>query len=173
MPSGHYQYFIDESIKPKSLPVKTIPKDKSKIVYARVSSKKQSGDLERQVRYLKRLYPGHRIVTDIGSGINYKRKGFKAILEGLFQNKIKQVVVAHKDRFSRFGFDLFTWMFSQFGAELKTLEVTKHTERSEELAQDLMEIITVFSARYYGQRKYSMHQKVKVLPKHRAKTTIQ
>ena len=163
--NGHYRYVVQHN---KS----TVNEDDSynelseNIIYTRVSSRKQKYDLDRQSKWLQKRYPRYKLITDIGSGINYTRPGFKAILESLFKGNIKQVVVAHKDRFSRFGFDFFTWMFSQFGAELVTVE-NKSTARNTtiELAQDLMEIITVFSARYHGRRKYTMHKKVKVLPK--------
>ena len=163
--NGHYRYVVQQNVVERE-------KDNTGnalsgyIIYTRVSSKKQQADLERQSSWLQKRYPRYQLVTDIGSGINYTRPGFKAILEALFKGNVKQVVVAHKDRFSRFGFDFFTWIFSQFGAELVAVE-NESTIRNTtiELAQDLMEIITVFSARYHGRRKYTMHKKVKILPK--------
>ena len=141
---GHRRYCI---IKPQE--------HKKKIVYARVSSKKQENDLERQVKYLQKRYPDHEVIKDIGSGINYKRQGFRRILEQLFQNNIEEVVVTTGDRFSRFGKDLFEWIFEQHGAKLTIVNSRKFKSSQEELAEDLMEIITVFSARYYGRRKYN------------------
>ena len=123
------------------------------IIYSRVSSRKQRTDLSRQSIFLKNLYPTYSLVEDIGSGINNKRKGFQASLEQLFQGNIKRVVVAHSDRFSRFGFDFFQWMFSKFGAVLDSVEnATKGT--ADDLVEDVMEVLTVFTARYYGSRKY-------------------
>lgn len=122
------------------------------IIYARVSSKNQKEDLERQVTFLKKLYPDYEVVKDIGSGINYKRRGFRSILERLFKGAIRTVVVAHQDRFSRFGFEFFEWMFSEFGAVLECAE--KSETHQEDMVEDIMEIFTVFSARYYGKRKY-------------------
>ena len=163
--NGHYRYVVQQNA-PVVNDDDTDNALSGNIIYTRVSSRKQQDDLKRQSSWLQKRYPRHKLVTDIGSGINYARPGFKAILEALFKGNVKQVVVAHKDRFSRFGFDFFTWMFSQFGAELITVE-NESTARNTtiELAQDLMEIITVFSARYDGRRKYTMHKKVKVLPK--------
>lgn len=129
--------------------------EKKKIVYARVSSKKQEKDLKRQVNALKRLYPDYEVIEDIGSGINHKRLGFKKILEQLFKGNIEEVVVTSGDRFSRFGKDLFEWVFHEFGAKLTTVSARSVKSNQEELADDLMEIITVFGARYYGQRKYN------------------
>lgn len=128
--------------------------NRRKIIYARVSSKKQENELKNQVAYLKKRYPSYEVIQDIGSGINYKRKGFKTILEQLFKGNIKEVVVSTGDRFSRFGKELFEWIFEQFGAKLTILNRSKFKSSQEELSADLMEIITVFSARYYGRRSY-------------------
>lgn len=147
---GQYQYIIkDENIEcPEQI--------SENIIYARVSSKKQFNDLQRQADKLQRAFPDFTLIKDIGSGINFKRKGFIKVLELLFQRKIKKVVVANKDRFSRFGFEFFEWMFKEFGATLEVIQAESNTEitTNEELANDIMEIITVFTARYYGRRKY-------------------
>ena len=129
---------------------------RKKIIYARVSSKKQEHDLERQVKYLEKRYPDYEVIKDIGSGINYKRQGFRRILEQLFKGNIEEVVVSTGDRFSRFGRELFEWMFDQFGGKLTIVNNRTFKTSQEELAEDLMEIITVFSARYYGRRKYKV-----------------
>ena len=123
-------------------------------IYARVSSKKQEKDLQRQIQYLQERFPDYTVVSDIGSGLNYKREGFKRILETLFRGKVRHVVVAHQDRFSRFGFDFFQWLFDQFGGKLESLERSSKS-REEELIGDIMEVFTVFSARYYGNRNYA------------------
>ena len=151
-PSGRYKYWIN-SEKKKANNKNT---GRYTIIYARVSSKKQSGDLKRQEDYLKLKYPNAILKSDIGSGINYKRTNFKAILQSLFKGDIKEVVVAHKDRFTRFSFEFFEWLFTEFGAVLTSLESEEHAEgeTGNELTDDLMEIITVFTARYYGSRKY-------------------
>ena len=123
------------------------------IIYARVSSKKQQNDLQRQISMLQGAFPDATIIADIGSGINFKRKGFRKIMELLFQRKIKSVMVANGDRFSRFGFEFFQWIFKEFGATLNSVRNAEPNSNSE-LADDLMEVITVFTARYYGRRKY-------------------
>lgn len=134
-----------------------------KIIYARVSSAKQQDDLDRQIRYLQSRYPDHRVVSDIGSGINFQRKGFKRVLEGVFSGTIQEVVVAQRDRFTRFGFDLFEWIFTQHGALLLSDQTDVEGRPERELSEDLMAIITVFSARYYGKRKYKVLQENKNL----------
>lgn len=153
---GHRRYLCKHEAKENE--------ERKKIIYARVSSSKQENDLENQVNFLRERYPNHEIVKDIGSGINYQRKGFKTILESLFRGNIEEVVVASGDRFSRLGFEFFEWMFAKHNSKL--ISVTKEFERSsdEELAENLMEIITVFSAKYYGKRKYNSHKEDKDLP---------
>ncbi len=126
----------------------------SNILYARVSSRKQQEDLERQALQLQQLYPDFTLVKDIGSGINYQRKGFQAILERLFQGSVTRVVVAYQDRFTRFGFDFFQWLFQKFGATLESVE-QPNTDNGQDLVADIMEVFTVFTARYYGRRKYN------------------
>lgn len=117
------------------------------------------GDLKRQVNYLQKLYPTYTVVTDIGSGINFKRKGLLAILDKLFSHNVKEVVVASQDRFTRFGFDLFEFIFERLGAQLTYVNGKQLKSSEEELADDLLAIITVFTARYYGKRKYTLHTK--------------
>jgi len=154
---GHRRYCIsDTNDECKNVPVE-------KIIYARVSSKKQQGDLDRQIQFLKTRYPGYIIVSDIGSGINFKRKGFKSVLERVFKGTVKEVVVAKRDRFTRFGFDLFEWIFSQHNALLLSDQTGPEDIPETELSDDLMAIITVFSARYYGKRKYKILQENKDL----------
>lgn len=143
---GHRRYIINT-------PEPIRESEYKKIIYARVSSKKQGDDLTRQSNYLKSKYPEHILITDIGSGINFERSGFKRILEGVFNGGIQEVVVAHKDRFSRFGYSLFEWIFKQHNSKL-ICDTESNSDENQELSEDLMAIITVFTARYYGKRKY-------------------
>jgi predicted site-specific integrase-resolvase len=140
-----------------------------KIIYARVSSTKQAGDLKRQVEFLKSRFPDHEVVTDIGS---FKRKGLQTILELLFKRNLSELVVAHKDRLCRFGFDLFEFIFKQHGSILTVLEGERVKEPVTEFAEDIMSIITVFTARYYGSRKYHVPKKNKNLSKRRTRKSI-
>lgn len=150
-PGGHYLYIIptEEDTIAKADKTNWTPN----IIYSRVSSKKQREDLGRQSSFLKSKFPNYMLIEDIGSGINNKRHGFRTILEQLFKGNVKKVVVAYPDRFSRLGYDFFEWLFSQFGAVLESME-QPDTDKGDELVDDIMEVFTVFSARYYGQRKY-------------------
>jgi len=145
---GHRRYWLDDG--------STVPTAVTeRIIYARVSSRKQQGDLERQIKFLQEHYPDHRVVSDIGSGINFNRRGLKSILEAVFRGTVEEVVVAERDRFSRFGFELFEWIFKEHGALLIPHNQDSQKSHTEELAEDLMSIVHVFSSRHYGKRKYS------------------
>lgn len=124
------------------------------ICYARVSSKKQASDLDRQVAYLKDLYPDAEVITDIGSGLNFKRPGLKAILERSLRGDKLLVVVAHRDRLCRFGFDLVSWLLATAGGSVLVLNDEGKSSPEAELTSDLLAVIGVFSARLHGLRKY-------------------
>ena len=127
---------------------------RTKICYARVSSVSQKEDLERQVLFLKQKYPDYEVVTDVGSGLNFKRKGFRRVLESVLSNSVSEIVVAHRDRLCRFGFELVQWICDKSDTKLVVLEQTSLSP-TEELTKDLLSIIHVFSCRLYGLRKYS------------------
>lgn len=127
---------------------------RTKICYARVSSASQKEDLERQVLFLKQKYPDYEVVTDVGSGLNFKRKGFRRVLESVLSNSVSEIVVAHRDRLCRFGFELVQWICDKSDTKLVVLEQTSLSP-TEELIKDLLSIIHVFSCRLYGLRKYS------------------
>lgn len=147
-------------------------KDGSKFIYARVSSSKQKSDLARQVKFLKDKYPGYAVIEDIGSGINFKRKGFNSILDKLFENNISEVIVATPDRFCRFGFEFFENLFKRFGAKITVANRNKFRSTEQELAEDLLSIITVFTARHHGARKYTIINEDKNIPNKKAKKDI-
>jgi putative resolvase len=102
---------------------------------------------------MHKRYPSAEIVRDIGSGINFKRKGLRALLVRLLAGDKLTLVVAHKDRLARFGFDLVQYLVEQNGGTVVVLDQTLHSPTSE-LTQDLLSILTVFSCRIHGLRKY-------------------
>ncbi|RHZ90026.1 hypothetical protein Glove_9g274 [Diversispora epigaea] len=118
---------------------------KAKICYARVSSEHQRDDLERQIANLRQYYPEYEIISDIGSGLNWKRRGFVALLERIHTEGIEEVVVTRK---------LVEWIFEKNGTRLMVLGTDVSAESSEvgELAEDLLSIVTVFVARHNGMR---------------------
>ncbi|MEG4229210.1 IS607 family transposase [Microcoleus sp. N9_B2] len=96
------------------------------ICYCRVSSTKQRDDLARQVEFMRERYPEAEIVQDIGSGLNFKRKGLQALLVRLMRGDQLKIVVACRDRLCRFGFELFEFMVKQNGGELLVLSNPVH-----------------------------------------------
>ncbi len=147
---GHRRYKIDEKVKTGKK-----VKNGKKIIYARVSSRKQVRDLVNQKQFLRRKYPDYEVKADIGSGINTERKNFRAILELLFERNLSEVVVASADRFARIGStNLFKWIFEYFGAKFTIVNKAESGSPAEEIYREFMELITVFTARYHGSRRY-------------------
>lgn len=144
--SGHRRIDVSEFLQQQEQRATTI-------CYCRVSSSKQKDDLQRQVEYMQERYPTAEIIKDIGSGVNYKRKGLKAILERAMQGEVIELVVAYKDRLARFGTDVIRQIIEFNGGKLLVLnEVLLSPEQ--ELTKDLCSIIHVFSCRLHGLRKY-------------------
>jgi len=128
--------------------------NREKIIYCRVSSSKQKEDLKRQVERLVTKYPGYEVYKEIASGINFKRTQLYRILDRCFQGFVEEVVVAHRDRLCRIAFDHFDWLFQRLRVRL-VIDSDDVSQRSsnEELAEDLMSIVHVFSSRHYGARR--------------------
>jgi predicted site-specific integrase-resolvase len=146
-PAGQRLYDVESYIRGDSIRTPTI-------CYCRVSSSKQRDDLDRQIAYMQSLYPDAEIIKDIGSGLNFKRKGLRSLLDRLLQGNKFILVVACRDRLARFGFELVQYMVEQNGGQIVVLDKTVHCPQSE-LTQDLLSILHVFSCRMHGLRKYS------------------
>jgi predicted site-specific integrase-resolvase len=127
---------------------------KKNVIYCRVSSQHQKDDLQRQIDHLRSLYPDHQLVQDIGSGVNFKRKGLQTILELALKGDLGQLVVSYKDRLARFGFELIEWIINKQGGQVLVLDSPPDQSTEQELAQDLLSIITVFNPRNMGKRRY-------------------
>jgi predicted site-specific integrase-resolvase len=133
--------------------------DKKKICYCRVSTPGQKNDLERQINMMRNLYPNHEIIKDIGSGINFKRKGLLRIIDLAISNQIDEVVVAYKDRLCRIGFEIIEYLIEKYSnGKIKILNDTEGNPQ-EEVVKDLLQILNVFSARVNGLRKYKNKEK--------------
>ncbi len=129
--------------------------NRRRIIYCRVSSVGQKDDLQRQVEYLQQQYPSYQLITDIGSGINYQRKGLQTILEYCNRKEIEELVVAHKDRLCRFGFELIQFIIELQNGAITVLDgIQDHKSTEQELADDLLSIIHVFNCRQLGKRRY-------------------
>jgi len=128
------------------------------VIYARVSNKGQKDDLENQVEFLRQYVNAKgmivdEVVTDISSGLNYKRKHWNRLIEACVDGKVSTILIAHKDRFVRFGYEWFEQFLDKLGVKIIVINNEKLSPQ-EELVQDLMSIIHVFSCRVDGLRKY-------------------
>ncbi len=129
----------------------------NRIIYTRVSSKKQEQDLERQANLLSAKYPDSEVIKDIGSGLNYKRNGFNKLLSKIFNREVNEIVVTYKDRLLRFGFELFEKICIEYNCKILVYSEDKslidvEENETRELQEDLLSIINVFVARRNGKR---------------------
>ena len=128
------------------------------VAYARVSSHDQKADLERQKQVLEAYCASHgwtfEVVSDLGSGMNYNKKGLKRLLSDIIDGKIGRLVITHKDRLLRFGAELVFAICEAKEVEVIIINKGEDTTFEEDLARDVLEIITVFSARLYGSRSH-------------------
>jgi len=128
------------------------------VVYMRVSSQAQKPDMANQRTVLEQFCAARGIavtdwVSEIGGGLNFKRPRFLALVDQIVTNQVAMVVIAHKDRLMRFGFDLFAHLCRRHGCELVVMN-TETLSPEQEMVQDLMTITHCFSARLYGLRNY-------------------
>ena len=151
--AGHRRYDV-EQLNPG---IANTPNDERRTVaYARVSSHDQKNDLERQKQVLE-LYCAKQgwtfeVIADLGSGMNYHKKGLKRLLNDVIECRVGRLVLTHKDRLLRFGAELVFSICEIKNVEIVILNQGEDTSFEEDLAKDVLEIITVFSARLYGSR---------------------
>ena len=130
-----------------------IQKEKKIIGYARVSSNQQKNDLERQVENIKTyMYAkGYQfeMITDIGSGINYNKKGLKTLIQKIESNEVEKIVILYKDRLLRFGYELLEYICELHNVKIEIIDTTETTEQ-EELVEDLVQLIIAFSDKMQG-----------------------
>ena len=148
-----YRYYSEEQlnevlhIKPKN--------NRITIGYCRVSGPKQKDDLERQIEnvrtYLLAKGEPFEIISDIGSGINYKKKGLQELIKRISENQVEKVVILYKDRLLRFGYELVEYLAMLHHCEIEIIDSTERTEQ-QELVEDLVQMITVFSCKLQGKR---------------------
>ena len=132
--------------------------------YARVSSVTQKDDLERQkmsiLNYAKEKgYGDIQILSDVGSGLNEKRKSFLKLLEMVSEKKVSKVIVAYEDRLTRFGFETLSRMFLAFGTSIEVINREEKTPQ-EELVEDLITIVSHFAGKLYGMRSHKYEEVV-------------
>ena len=153
--SNGYRYYSLDDILSFTQERKT-KKELKVIGYARVSSKKQSDELIRQVenlnKILKEKYTDFEIISDIGSGINYTKPGLKKLIELINKKEVDLIVVLYKDRLVRFGFELIEYFAKLNNVKIEILDNNEKPQEPE-LVEDLVQIITAFSCIIQGTRK--------------------
>lgn len=145
-PGGHRRY-------PESAFISSPKTDRERVLYARVSTKSQIEDMKSQVEYLSDSYPGCRVVKDIASGMNWKRKNFIKLMNQVSNDEISEIVVGHKDRLCRFGFEFVEWFCNLHDCKIVIINNVKLSPH-EELMQDFMAIMHTFSSKLYFLRAY-------------------
>lgn len=130
-------------------------KTELKICYVRVSSHGQKDDLERQKEIMTKKYPKYLIIEEIGSGLNLNKRGIKKIIHLAIQGKVKELVIAYRDRLTRFGYELIEELITKYSkGKIIILSEQDKLEPEEELVKDMMAIMNVYVAKMNGLRKY-------------------
>ncbi|BAL81708.1 IS607 family transposase [Caldisericum exile] len=158
-PGGHRRYLKDDIEKLLSLTQEKAIYDieKDTILYARVSTKKQEKYLENQINRLKEYANSKNynkeVIYEIASGINENRKGLRELLNAVKNGKVRRIIIEYPDRLARFRFEYLKFFIETFGVELIVINGKENIEdMNQELAEDLIAIVTSFSARIYGKR---------------------
>jgi len=150
--NGKRLYDISGIITPTDDTTSNHPVD---VIYGRVSTRKQLPNLERQITDLQSKYSGCTIIRDCASGLNFKRKGLKTILELAFEKRLRTVYIAHRDRLCRFAYDFIEFILGLHGAKIVVDANTEDPTAEQDLADDILSFITVYGARLYGKRSGS------------------
>ena len=145
-PTDRRYYTYDQYLQFKG--INTENDQRQVVIYVRVSTRNQKDDLQNQVAFLRQFCN-----ADYGSGLNYNRKKWNELLDGVMEQKIKTIIVTHKDRFIRFGYDWFEKFCMKFNTTIMVVN-NEALSPQEELVQDIVSILHVFSCRLYGLRKY-------------------
>jgi putative resolvase len=135
-------------------------KIRKRICYCRVSSNHQKEDLQRQIELVKQYYPNHEIISEIGSGLNFKRKGFLKLLDMSYKGEIEELVVVYKDRLCRFGFEMIEYVIQTFSKGIIiVMNRTEEKTPTEEITEDILAIMNIYVAKMNGLRKYKKAMK--------------
>ena len=155
-PTDRRYYTYDQYLQFKGIQTENDRRDV--VIYARVSTRNQKDDLQNQVEFLKQFCNAKGMIVnqcmeEVGSGLNYNRKKWNKLLEEVMEHRIKTIVISSKDRFIRFGYDWFEKFCEKFHTKIMIVN-NEALSPNEELVQDIISILHVFSCRLYGLRKY-------------------
>ena len=149
-PSGQYMYKIGKN---------EVTSQRTKVIYIRVSSSKQKDDLQRQKDYAIKQFSSHKIISDVGSGLNFKRPGLRRLLKMVFSGNIEEIIITSKDRLCRFGYDLIEWICSENSTKLMVLEKDQGMSKESEFVRDVLSIIQIYTCKWNGSRRYNYQGK--------------
>jgi putative resolvase len=131
--------------------------EKLNICYVRVSTHGQKSELDNQRKFMEKMFPKYEMIEDIGSGINFNRKGLRKIIDLAIEGKVNMVVVANRDRLTRFGFDFIKDLIEKYSnGRVVVLNEKEVIEPEIELARDVLQIMNVFVAKMNGLRRYKV-----------------
>lgn len=144
-------YNLDKFLRDKGV----TNKKKQKICYCRVSSNKQKEDLERQINFMKEKYPDYEIIKDIGSGLNFKRRGLNKIIEIAINGELEELLITYKDRLCRIGFELIENIIKKYSnGKITIVNKSEEETPTEEVTKDIISIMNIYVAKINGLRKY-------------------
>ena len=144
-------YNLDKFLRDKGVTHKI----KKKICYCRVSSNKQKEDLERQINFMKEKYPDYKIIKDIGSGLNFKRRGLNKIIEIAINGELEELLITYKDRLCRIGFELIENIIKKYSnGKITIVNKSEEETPTEEVTKDIISIMNIYVAKINGLRKY-------------------
>lgn len=151
---GRRRYNVKKYAEDNNLPelIKE-PVIRRNVIYSRVSSHDRKDDLERQTKLLQEKYPDYEVVHDIGSGINFKRRGLQKIIQYAVENQLNEIVITYKDRLCRIGYDMIEFIIKKYSNGKITVLNPSDDNRADEITKDLIEIITVYSSKIHGTRR--------------------
>ena len=162
---GGHRYYSEQQVN-QVLLMPLIKKVNKIIGYCRVSSNKQKDDLERQIENVRTymIAKGYsfEIISDIGSGIDYNKKGLNQLIDMITNGEVEKIVVLYKDRLLRFGYELIENLCNKYGTMIEVIDNTEKAEE-QELVEDLIQIVTVFSCRMQGKRADKAKKMIKKL----------
>ena len=161
-----YRYYSQEQLNHFLGLKQEVQLNKKTIGFCRVSSNKQKDDLERQIEndktYMYAKGYQFEIISDIGSEINYNKKGLNELIDMVTNSEVEKIVVLHKDRLIRFGYELIENICNKYGTTIEIIDNTEKTEE-QELVEDMIQIVTVFSERLQGKRANKAKKMIKEL----------
>ena len=155
---GHRRYSL-LSLENRFNTKKKTEKSGQVLCYARVSTYSQKNDLTTQIQVLNQYcdthhFKNYKVISDLGSGLNYNKKGLNLLIENIVSGKIQKIIITHKDRLLRFGYELIVKLCSLFKTELVIINNQENLTYEQQFCSDICEIMTVFSSRLYGRRSH-------------------